>query len=169
MVYRVAQESLTNAARHSGAQNVELDLTSQDGGVLLRVADDGHGMPASDVEGAGITGMRERAILVDAELRLGQARAAASAWNCPFLAASRRDHPLKTRIMLADDHAVVRRGLRLILEHEPDLEVVAEVGDGAEAVERALDIDVDLAIVDVAMPRLTGIQAARELRSASPS
>ena len=42
--------------------------------------------------------------------------------------------PLKTRILLADDHAVVRRGLRLVLESEPDLEVVAEVGDGAEAV-----------------------------------
>ena len=76
--------------------------------------------------------------------------------------------PLKTRILLADDHTVVRRGLRLILEHEPDLEVVAEVGDGAEAVERALEIDVDLAIVDVAMPRLTGIQAARELTQRKP-
>ena len=45
--------------------------------------------------------------------------------------------PLKTRILLADDHAVVRRGLRLVLDAEPDLEVVAEAGDGAEAVERA--------------------------------
>jgi DNA-binding NarL/FixJ family response regulator len=70
---------------------------------------------------------------------------------------------LKTRILLADDHAVVRRGLRLVLESEPDLEVVAEAGDGAEAVQRALDTDVDLAILDITMPRLTGIQAAREL------
>jgi DNA-binding NarL/FixJ family response regulator len=76
--------------------------------------------------------------------------------------------PLKTRIMLVDDHAVVRRGLRLILEHEPDLEVVAEAGDGAEGVEQALANDVDLAIVDVAMPRLTGIQAARELTQRKP-
>jgi DNA-binding NarL/FixJ family response regulator len=76
--------------------------------------------------------------------------------------------PLKTRIMLADDHAVVRRGLRLILEHEPDLEVVAEAGDGAEAVEQALANEIDLAIVDVAMPRLTGIQAARELTQRKP-
>ena len=72
VVYRVAQESLTNAARHSGAANVELDLTPQNGGVVLRVVDDGRGMPASDFEGAGITGMRERAILVDAELRFGR-------------------------------------------------------------------------------------------------
>jgi DNA-binding NarL/FixJ family response regulator len=71
----------------------------------------------------------------------------------------------KTRIMLADDHLVVRRGLRLVLEGEPDLQVVAEAGDGAEAVERGLHPDVDLAVLDISMPRMTGLQAARELTS----
>jgi DNA-binding NarL/FixJ family response regulator len=74
----------------------------------------------------------------------------------------------ETRVLLADDHAVVRRGLRLVLDAEPDLEVVAEAGDGAEAIERALEDDVDLAILDVSMPRLTGIQAARELSRRRP-
>src|SRR5687767_11069306 len=76
--------------------------------------------------------------------------------------------PLKTRILLADDHAVVRRGLRLVLDAEPDLEVVAEAGDGAEAVERALRDDVDLAVLDVSMPRMTGLQAAAELTRRRP-
>jgi DNA-binding NarL/FixJ family response regulator len=76
--------------------------------------------------------------------------------------------PLKTRILLADDHAVVRRGLRLVLESEPDLEVVAEVGDGAEAVERSMEEDVDLAILDVTMPRMTGLHAAAELHRRRP-
>jgi DNA-binding NarL/FixJ family response regulator len=76
--------------------------------------------------------------------------------------------PLKTRILLADDHAVVRNGLKLVLDAEPDLEVVAEAGDGAEAVERALADDIDLAVLDVTMPRLTGIQAARELTNRRP-
>jgi DNA-binding NarL/FixJ family response regulator len=76
--------------------------------------------------------------------------------------------PLKTRILLADDHNVVRRGLRLVLDSEPDLEVVAEASDGAEAVERALESEVDLAILDVAMPRLTGLQAALELSKRKP-
>ncbi len=71
--------------------------------------------------------------------------------------------PLKTRILLADDHAVVRRGLRLVLEAAPDLEVVAEAGDGAEAVARAVSDDIDLAIIDISMPRMTGLQAVREL------
>lgn len=76
--------------------------------------------------------------------------------------------PLKTKILLADDHAVVRRGLRMVLDAEPDLEVVAEADDGAEAVELALAHDVDLAILDVTMPRLTGIQAASRLTQAKP-
>jgi DNA-binding NarL/FixJ family response regulator len=73
-----------------------------------------------------------------------------------------------TRILLADDHAMVRRGLRLVLDSEPDLEVVAEAGDGAEAVERALSERVDLAVLDVTMPRMTGIQAVGELHRRKP-
>jgi DNA-binding NarL/FixJ family response regulator len=73
-----------------------------------------------------------------------------------------------TRILLADDHAVVRRGLRLVLDGEADLEVVAEAADGAEAVALALENEVDLAVLDVTMPRMTGIQAARELSKRRP-
>ncbi|MEU0171705.1 response regulator transcription factor [Streptomyces iakyrus] len=72
------------------------------------------------------------------------------------------------RILLADDHALVRRGVRLILDQQPDLEVVAEAGDGAEAIELARTRDVDLAVLDIAMPRLTGLQAARELAAVRP-
>lgn len=75
---------------------------------------------------------------------------------------------LKTSILLADDHALVRSGLRLILDAEADLEVVAEVGDGAEAVSRGVCADVDLAILDVSMPRMTGLQAAQELMGRRP-
>ena len=76
--------------------------------------------------------------------------------------------PLKARILIADDHSMVRRGLRLVLDSEADLEVVAEAGDGAEAVETALAEDVDLAVLDVAMPRMTGLQAAAELHRRRP-
>jgi len=76
--------------------------------------------------------------------------------------------PLKTRILLADDHALVRRGLKLMLDAEPDLLVVAEAGDGAEAVKLALTTEVDLAIVDISMPRMTGLRAVAELRQRRP-
>ncbi|MFJ6940461.1 response regulator [Streptomyces sp. NPDC101132] len=72
------------------------------------------------------------------------------------------------RILLADDHALVRRGVRLILDAEPDLTVVAEAADGAEAVARARSLDLDLAVLDIAMPRQTGLQAARELARVRP-
>ncbi|MFG6192471.1 response regulator [Nonomuraea sp. JJY05] len=75
----------------------------------------------------------------------------------------------KTRILLADDHALVRRGLKMILDAEPDLEVVAEAADGAEAVAAASEDAVDLAILDIAMPRMTGLQAAREISRRAPA
>jgi DNA-binding NarL/FixJ family response regulator len=71
--------------------------------------------------------------------------------------------PLKTRILVADDHPVVLRGLRMVLNAQPDLEVVAEASQGDEAVELALSADVHLAILDISMPRMTGLQAAREI------
>lgn len=76
--------------------------------------------------------------------------------------------PLKIRILLADDHGLVRDGLRMVLDSQPDLEVVAEAGDGAEALRKALREDVDLAILDVAMPGMTGLQVARELGARRP-
>jgi DNA-binding NarL/FixJ family response regulator len=76
--------------------------------------------------------------------------------------------PLVTRILIADDHAIVRSGLKKVLDAEPDLEVVAEAEDGAEAVEKALAGDADLAILDISMPRMTGIQATAELHKRKP-
>jgi DNA-binding NarL/FixJ family response regulator len=76
--------------------------------------------------------------------------------------------PLVTRILIADDHAIVRSGLKKVLDAKPDMEVVAEAEDGHEAVEKALKEDVHLVILDVSMPRKTGIQAAAELHKRKP-
>jgi DNA-binding NarL/FixJ family response regulator len=73
------------------------------------------------------------------------------------------------RLLIADDHVMVRRGLRLVLDAEPDLEVVVEAGDGAEAIEAARRFPLDLAILDVSMPRMTGLQAAAELTAQHPA
>jgi DNA-binding NarL/FixJ family response regulator len=73
-----------------------------------------------------------------------------------------------SRLLLADDHTLVRSGLRRILDAEPDLEVVAEAADGTEAVEQALAQELDLAILDVSMPRMTGLQAARRIHQQRP-
>jgi DNA-binding NarL/FixJ family response regulator len=76
--------------------------------------------------------------------------------------------PLKTRVLLADDHTLVRSGLRMVLDAQPDIQVVAEAGDGADAVQKALSSEVDLAILDVSMPRMTGLQAVAELHRRRP-
>jgi DNA-binding NarL/FixJ family response regulator len=76
--------------------------------------------------------------------------------------------PFPAHILIADDHAVVREGLKAVLEREPDLRVVAQAADGRQAVEEALSNDVHLAILDIAMPRMTGLQAAHELARRRP-
>jgi len=75
----------------------------------------------------------------------------------------------KIKVLIADDHAVVREGTRQILEHEPDLEVVAEAADGEEAVRVAGSSRPDVAIIDIAMPRLDGIEATRQIKALYPA
>jgi DNA-binding NarL/FixJ family response regulator len=72
------------------------------------------------------------------------------------------------RVLIADDHGIVRSGIRLLLERQAGLEVVAEAADGVEAIDRALAERPDLCILDVGMPKLTGLQAAREIRARLP-
>ena len=76
--------------------------------------------------------------------------------------------PLKTKILIADDHPIVLNGLRTVLNAQPDLEVVAQATDGEEAVQQALSAPVELAILDISMPRKTGLQAAREITQRRP-
>ena len=75
---------------------------------------------------------------------------------------------MTTRILVADDHGIVRAGIKLLLENQADLDVVAEAADGVEAIEQALATHPDLCILDVGMPRLTGLQAARGIRAHLP-
>jgi DNA-binding NarL/FixJ family response regulator len=72
------------------------------------------------------------------------------------------------RLLVADDHGIMRGGLRLLLDRQPDMEVVAEAADGIEAVELALRERPDICILDVAMPRMTGLQATVEIRAQAP-
>jgi DNA-binding NarL/FixJ family response regulator len=74
----------------------------------------------------------------------------------------------RTRVLLADDHTMVRQGLVAILKSEPEFEVVGEASDGHEAVERAVALRPDVVVLDVGMPRLDGLEAARRIRKAVP-
>ena len=72
------------------------------------------------------------------------------------------------RVLIADDHGIVRSGLRMLLEAQPDVEVIAEAADGAEARDAAIRERPDIAILDVKMPKLTGLQATREIKEQAP-
>ncbi len=72
------------------------------------------------------------------------------------------------KLLIADDHGIVRGGLKLLLDRQPDMEVVAEAADGVEAVELALRVHPDICVLDVAMPRMTGLQATVEIRAHAP-
>ena len=74
------------------------------------------------------------------------------------------------RLLLADDHEIVRRGLRALLEAEPGWEIVAEAGDGRDAIEKTKEMKPDVAILDISMPSLNGLDAARQIvTSGSPT
>jgi DNA-binding NarL/FixJ family response regulator len=84
-------------------------------------------------------------------------------------AASNAKSSRKTRILLADDHAIVRQGFRAILAAQADMEIIGEAGDGREAVEQAIELKPDVVVMDVAMPGLNGIEATRRLADALPA
>jgi DNA-binding NarL/FixJ family response regulator len=73
------------------------------------------------------------------------------------------------RTMIVDDHALFRRGLEMVLDEEPDIEVVGQASDGAEAVEKAAESLPDVVLMDIRMPRSSGIEACRAMKEAAPS
>jgi DNA-binding NarL/FixJ family response regulator len=85
----------------------------------------------------------------------------------PSPEASRRPDPIRT--MIVDDHALFRRGLEMVLEEEPDIELVGQAGDGAEAVKIAAEALPDIVLMDIRMPRSSGIEACRAMKEAAPS
>ncbi|MFQ6016128.1 MAG: response regulator [Anaerolineae bacterium] len=74
----------------------------------------------------------------------------------------------KIRILVADDHTIVREGVRLLLEAQPDIEVVGEAADGQETVERVRELKPDIVIMDIAMPGMTGLEATRLIKKECP-
>ena len=79
-----------------------------------------------------------------------------------------RDPTPRLRVLLADDHVTVRHGLKLLVDSQPDMTVIAEVSDGASAVQRAVELKPDVVVMDISMPGMNGLVATRKIKQAQP-
>ncbi len=159
---RIVDEALHNALQHAHAQHIHVSLTNEG----IEVTDDGVGFEPDKPElrshHLGLTSMEERARELGATIEI---RSAPGAGTKVRLKVARR----VIRVLLVDDHAVVREGLRAFLELQDGLEVVGEAADGEEAVVEATRLTPDVILMDLVMPKLDGVGAMRRLRESVPS
>ena len=158
-VYRVVQEALTNCVRHAQARAHQRRRRARDEFLDVSVSDDGVGLDprrrARRVRAARDRGARPRARRHPCASRARPATAPRWRSACRSLTWRRR-----LRVLLADDHGIVRRGLRSLIETQPDFKVVAEAGDGLEALKLCDEHQPDTLILDIAMPKMNGIEVA---------
>ena len=168
VVYRVAQEALTNVVTtRRGAPGV---ARTRRPGWARRARSPRHGrrLRADGHAGRRRPARHARASGADRRQARRQERLGGGHVGAPATGGAAVTPARPARVLLADDHVMVRRGLRLVLDAEPDLDVVAEASDGIEALGLARQLDLDLAILDVSMPRRTGLQAAAEMIELRP-
>jgi two-component system NarL family sensor kinase len=190
-LFRVVQESLTNVHRYSGSASAKIKVSKDAGEVRLEIIDYGHGtktgtararLDGSAPLGVGIPGMRERLHQLGGELivdfastgtrvtatlpvkKAGQADCEESVDQTSLTFAIRSAEDARRRILIADDHELMRRGLRGLLESHDEWAVCGEAVEGTEAVRKSTDLKPDLVIMDVNLPGLSGIEAALQIR-----
>jgi signal transduction histidine kinase len=198
-LFRIVQESLTNVLRHSGSSEALVRVSVEGDGLAVAVEDKGHGFGAQTPErhkpaiGVGLAGMRGRLSPVDGKLDVRSSKHGTTVRaTVPFHKAEKGEEqaggrravvtqPLAptpmnpaaaesvARILIADDHEVARRGIRDLFRDEPDLEICGEARDGLEALAKVEELQPDLLILDLSMPKLGGLSVAHRLRSARQS
>ena len=180
-IVSIAQEALTNALRHADARRITIRAsTVRSIGLRVSVADDGRGI-ARDRSGSGfgMTSMQERADKIGASLTIVTAPRSGTevvlAWE-PSVAADAGAHRCLRRpsrraraaVLLVDDHALLRTGVANIINQEPDLHVVAEAGNGVEAIDAFERHQPDVTLLDLRMPVMEGVEAIRRIRDRDP-
>lgn len=190
-LFRVVQESLTNVHRYSGSSCAKIRISADSGEVRLEVIDYGKGIKAAASHGTtldsvaglgvGIPGMRERLhqlggrldvdfgkegtrVLATAPIHPNPEHATEqSSESVPSATASESEVETRRRILIAEDHEIMRRGLRGLIESHPEWAVCGEAIQGPEAVRKAKELNPDLVIMDINMPGLSGIDAAMQI------
>jgi PAS domain S-box-containing protein len=192
-LFRVVQESLTNVLRHSGSQRARIEIGWSDGDVQISVEDEGKGVTSEilqklnsrkEILGVGIPGIRERLRQFGGTLRVYSGNRGTAV--VAVVPAKGIENPTKPspsfeegheveiptpieaadrkRILVVDDHEMIRHGIRSLLSAYADLEICGEASDGIEAVAKAEDLQPDLVIMDLSLPRLGGLAAVRHIK-----
>ena len=162
--YRIVQEALTNVLKHADARVADVAVRCLSERIDIEVIDDGTGAisPANGTH--GLIGMRERAAAYAGELYFGHHSGGGHVVERPQSA----EQPV-IRTLIADDQALVRDGFALILESQPDIEVVGQAADGREAVQACGELRPDVVLMDVRMPVMDGIEATRQITAQGAS
>ena len=180
-LFRVAQEALSNVHRHSGSATALITLHRRDDVIGLEVADRGRGLKGPigagegvQAMGVGISGMRVRLQKLGGRLEIESD----ASGTCVVATATRLPQnrwrysadgsAVMLRILLADDHSIVRRGLKDLIEAHVGWSVCAEAATGREAVELCIKHRPQVAVLDLSMPELNGLEATRRIRQEVP-
>jgi PAS domain S-box-containing protein len=197
-LFHAVRELLFNIVKHAGVSRASLSLRRSDGHVEVVVTDGGHGFDpkkagTSPSGGFGLFSIRERLELLGGHMDVRSAPGhgtrvvliapvrhqrpqlhdasrvlQSAAAPRPERSRGREGEEGKIRVLLADDHTIMRQGLRSLLSNEPDLMTVAEASDGEEAVALARELRPDVVVMDVSMPRINGIEATRRIKTDAP-
>ena len=173
-LYGIAREALTNIRKHADATTVSLALSGTADSLTLMIRDDGGGFVAvasGDRAGHfGLTGMRERARLLGGELALSSIPGAGTTVTVtvPHPSGERPDEERLLRVLLCDDHVLVRRGTLDILRADPGLAVVGEAGTGEEALALVPILAPDVLLLDLRLPGIDGTETVRRLQATAP-
>ena len=195
LLFRCTQELVTNALKHSHTDKLWLKMRAENDEVIVEVRDRGAGFEVEEARkkaeadgGFGIFSVRERMEALDGRLELETAPGEGTTARLvcpPKLAFSEnvmtgleetdvegeedvRRTGEKLRVLVADDHAILRDGLVDLLRRRPEIEVVGETEDGAEAVEKCRELRPEVVVMDVSMPRLSGIEATERINKEMP-
>jgi PAS domain S-box-containing protein len=196
LLYKAAQELLFNVVKHAGVREARLRLRRRHGYVCLSVSDKGRGFDTQEFDqpgGLGLLRVREQIKFLGGRLKVRSTNGGGSL----FIIAVPNSQPQTTeatgpgleeavadsvppeeretgsgdpvlRVLLADDHKIVRQGIEALLIDEPDIEIVGQAGNGREAVDLACQLEPDVVVMDVSMPVMSGDEATRQIKRHLP-